>query len=72
LERTLRLESDEPELPLSGYLPISGHQMPSWFTWLFEKSPTKCMQTLLDSSSCFGLPECAFAFILGTICGEYR
>lgn len=28
LERTLRLESDEPEFPLSKYLPISGHQLP--------------------------------------------
>jgi hypothetical protein len=25
LERTLRLESNEPEIPLSDYLPISGH-----------------------------------------------
>ena len=29
LERTLRLESNEPELPLSDYLPILGHQMPA-------------------------------------------
>jgi hypothetical protein len=28
LERTLRLESNEPELPLSEYLPISGRHMP--------------------------------------------
>jgi hypothetical protein len=27
LERTLRLESNEPEFPLSGYLPISGNQL---------------------------------------------
>ena len=29
LEHTLRLESNEPELPLSDYLPILGHQMPA-------------------------------------------